>query len=86
MPFARYLKSCDICGNVLKLNLSEWPFIVGRLRHTCALIVVSNQPLDMAHLGGLSQQNRNARYQRLGLVCNYLREMVILCVEKVLDF
>lgn len=37
---------------ILKLHISEWPFIVGSLRHTCALINVSNQHRDMANLWG----------------------------------
>ncbi|KAL0188534.1 hypothetical protein M9458_015633, partial [Cirrhinus mrigala] len=28
----------------------EWPFIVASLRHTCAIIMLSNQHLDMPHL------------------------------------
>ncbi len=40
---------CDICGIVLcdKTAILEWPFIVARLRHTCAIIMLSNQHLDM---------------------------------------
>ena len=37
---------------VIKLNISEWPFIVAGLRHTCAIIMPSNQHLDMPHLWG----------------------------------
>ena len=33
-----------------KLHISEWPFIVARLRHTCAIFMLSNQHLDMSHL------------------------------------
>ncbi len=29
-----------------------WPFIVASLRHTCAIIMLSNQHLDMPHLWG----------------------------------
>ncbi len=28
----------------------EWPFIVASLRHTCAIIMLSNQHLDMPRL------------------------------------
>uniref|UniRef100_A0A3B3I0W7 Cytokine receptor family member B16 n=1 Tax=Oryzias latipes TaxID=8090 RepID=A0A3B3I0W7_ORYLA len=35
---------------VIQLKISEWPFIVASLRHTCAIIMLSNQHLDMAHL------------------------------------
>ena len=36
--------------NKAKLHVSEWPFIVASLRHTCAIIMLSNQHLDMPHL------------------------------------
>ncbi len=48
MPIARSLKTCDICG--IKLHILEWPFIVASLRHTCAIIMLSNHYLDMPHL------------------------------------
>ncbi len=35
---------------VIKLHISEWSFIVSSLRHTCAIIMLSNQHLDMPHL------------------------------------
>ncbi len=37
---------------VIKLHILEWPFIVATLRHTCAIIMLSNQHLDMPHLWG----------------------------------
>ncbi len=37
---------------VIKLHILEWPFIVFSLRHTCAIIMLSNQHLDMTHLWG----------------------------------
>ncbi len=37
---------------VIKLNILEWAFIVASLRHTCAIIILSNQYLDMPHLWG----------------------------------
>ena len=37
---------------VIKLNILEWSFIVASLRHTCAIIMLSNQHLDMPHLWG----------------------------------
>ncbi len=36
--------------NTIKLHILEWPFIVASLRHTCAIIMLSNQHLDMPHL------------------------------------
>ncbi len=36
----------------VKLHILEWPFIVASLRHTCAIIMLSNQHLDMPHLWG----------------------------------
>ncbi len=38
--------------NTVKLHILEWPFIVASLRHTCAIIMLSNQHLDMPHLWG----------------------------------
>ncbi len=38
--------------NTVKLYILEWPFIVASLRHTCAIIMLSNQHLDMPHLWG----------------------------------
>ncbi len=35
-----------------KTALLEWPFIEASLRHTCAIIMLSNQHLDMPHLWG----------------------------------
>ena len=35
-----------------KLHITEWPFIVASLRHTCAIFMLSNQHLDMSHLLG----------------------------------
>jgi len=35
---------------VIKLHILECPFIVASLRHTCAIIMLSNQHLDMPHL------------------------------------
>ncbi len=35
---------------VIKLHILEWSFIVVSLRHTCAVIMLSNQHLDMPHL------------------------------------
>ncbi len=37
---------------VIKLHILEWPFIVASLRHTCAIIMLSNQYFDMPHLWG----------------------------------
>ncbi len=54
MPIACSLKTCNIrtlCC-VIKLHILEWPFIVASLRPTCAIIMLSNQHLDMPHLWG----------------------------------
>ncbi len=37
---------------VIKLHILEWPFIMVSLRHPCAIIMLSNQRLDMPHLWG----------------------------------
>ncbi len=36
--------------NRVQLHILEWPFIVASLRHTCAIIMLSSQHLDMPHL------------------------------------
>ncbi len=36
--------------NTVKLHILECSFIVASLRHTCAIIMLSNQHLDMPHL------------------------------------
>ena len=46
MPIATSVALC--C--VIKLNILEWPFIVASLRHTCAIIMLSYQHLEMPHL------------------------------------
>ncbi len=33
--------------NTVKLHILEWPFIVASLRHNCAIIMLSNQHLDI---------------------------------------
>ncbi len=38
--------------NTVKLHILEWPFIVASLRHTCAIIMLFNQHLDMPHRWG----------------------------------
>ncbi len=35
---------------VIKLHILEWPYIAASLRHTCAIIMLSNQHLDMPYL------------------------------------
>ncbi len=52
MPITRSLKivtSVTLCC-VIKLQILEWPFIVASLRHNCAIIMLSNQHLEMPHL------------------------------------
>ncbi len=79
MPIAR------LCC-VIKLHILEWPFIVTSLRHTCAIIMLSNQHLDMPHLWGgwiiLAKEKCSLRQ-----ICEqYLREIgLFFYLEKVLD-
>ncbi len=42
----------DTPPNTVKLHILEWPFIVASLRHTCAIIMLFNQHLDMPHRWG----------------------------------
>jgi len=46
-----FVTSVALCF-VIKLHISKCPFIVGSLRHTCAIFMLSNQHLDMPHLWG----------------------------------
>jgi len=48
---SKLVTSVGLCC-VIKLHILEWPFIVASLRHTCAIIMLSNQHLDMPHLWG----------------------------------
>ncbi len=54
MPIARSLKICDICGIVMYDKTAHFrvDFYCGSLRHTCAIIMLSNQHLDMPDLWG----------------------------------
>ncbi len=36
--------------NTVKLHILEWSFIAASLRHTCAIIMLSNHHLDIPHL------------------------------------
>ncbi len=52
---------------VIKLHILGWPFIVACLRHTCAIIMLSNQHLDMPHLRGeliISAKEKNLKKKR----------------------
>ncbi len=48
---SKLAKSVALCC-VIKLRILEWPFILANLRHTCTIIMLSNQHLDMPHLWG----------------------------------
>ncbi len=48
---SKFVTSVALCC-VIKLHILEWSFIVASLRHTCAIIMLSNQNLDMPHLWG----------------------------------
>ncbi len=65
--------------NTVKLHILEWPFIVASLRYTCAIIMLSNQHLDMPHLWGgwiISTKEKCSLTQ----ICEqYLREIGLLC-------
>ena len=47
--FPQLATSVALCS-VIKLHISEWPFNVASLRHTCAIIMPSNQHLEMPNL------------------------------------
>ncbi len=58
--------------NTIKLHILEWPFIVASPRHTFAIIMLSNQHLDMPHLWGgwiiLAKEKCSLTQLGLGLV------------------
>lgn len=35
--------------NTVKLHILEWYFTMGTLRHTCVIVMLSDQDLDMPH-------------------------------------
>ena len=71
-----------------KLHISEWPFIVASLRHTCAIFMLSNQHLGMPHLwGGMDYLSRgevltNTHLDRWAIL---ERNGSFVYIEKVLD-
>ena len=71
--------------NKAKLHVSEWPFIVASLRHTCALIMLSNQHLDMPHLwGGMDYLGKGEvlTITDLGRFVNNIWEKCLFCVYR----
>ncbi len=46
--FYRYIAN----DKISPIPIIEWPFIVVSLRHTCAIIMLSNEHLDMPHQWG----------------------------------
>ncbi len=68
---------------------SKWLFIVASLRHTCALIMLSNQHLDMPHLWGgwiISAKEKCSLTQiQTDLWTIFERNRPFVYIEKVLD-
>ncbi len=64
---------------VIKLHILEWSFIVASLRHTCAIIMLSNQHLDMPHLWGGWIITAKEKCSLTQIYEQYLREIGILC-------
>ncbi len=48
---SKFATSVALCC-VIKLQILKWPFILASLRYTCAIIMLSNQHLDLPHLWG----------------------------------
>ncbi len=75
--------------NTVKLHILEWPFIVASLRHTCVIIMLSNQHLDMPHLWGgwiISAKEKCSLTQiYTDLWTIFERNRPFVYVEKVLD-
>ncbi len=75
--------------NTVKLHILEWPFIVASLRHTCAIIMLSNQHLDMPHMWGwwiISAKEKCSLTQiKTDLWTIFERNRPFVYIEKVLD-
>ena len=68
-----------------KLHISEWPFIVASLRHIYAIIMPSNQHLDMPHLwGGMDYLSKGEVLTNTDLdrFVNNIWEKWIFCVYR----
>ncbi len=80
MPITRSLKivtSVTLCC-VIKLHILEWPFIVASLRHNCAIIMLSNQHLDITPVRWMDYLAKEKC--SLTQICEqYLREICLLC-------
>ncbi len=69
---------------VIKLHMLEWSFIVASLRHTCVIIMLSNQHLDMTHLwGGWLSHSLTQIYTDLWTI--FERNSPFVYIEKALD-
>ncbi len=72
-----------------KLHILKWPFVVASLRHTCAIIMLSNQHLDMPHLWGgwiISAKEKCSLTQiSTDLWTIFERNRPFVYIEKVLD-
>ncbi len=75
--------------NTVKLHILESPCIVASLRHTCAIIMLSNQHLDMSHLWGgwiISAKEKSSLTQiKTDLWTIFERNKPFVYIEKVLD-
>ncbi len=56
--------------HTVKLHILEWPFIVVSLRHNCAIIMLSNQHVDMPHGGWIISANEVLTYTDLDRIVN----------------
>ncbi len=74
---------------VIKLHILEWPFIVASLRYTCAIIMLSNQHLDMPHLWGgwiiSAKEKCSLRQIYTDLWTIFERNRPFVYIEKVSD-
>ena len=75
--------------NETELHLSEWPFIVASLRHTCAIFMRATQHLDMPHLlGGMiisAKEKCSLPHIKTDLLTISERNWFFVFIEKVLD-
>ncbi len=74
--------------NIVKLHILERPFIVSSLRHTCVIIMLSNQHLDMPHLWGgwiISAKEKCSLTQIYTDLWIFERNRPFVYIEKVLD-
>lgn len=88
MSIPHSLRTCNICGIVLWDKTAHFRVVtVASLRHTCAIIMLSDQNLDMMSIevDEWSQWRRSTHQHGFTHICKYLRVKGLLSTKKVFD-